>query len=144
MQSGKAGIYEGYLIDISAIFSYLTKAGEYMNGRILSKKVLFRAFILLFMVDISVSVLSDGIALSYGLFGELKAFSTVERQESSILAKPFRINPGKVLKLIEKKAEQIARYSWLLLIVIILSVYCLRYFCPSFITPVALKVRMNN
>ncbi len=115
-----------------------------MNGRILSKKVLFRAFILLFMVDISVSVLSDGIAPSYGLFGELKAFSAVERQESSILAKPFRINPGKGLKLIEKKAEQIARYSWLLLIVIILSVYCLRYFCPGFITPVALKVRMNN
>lgn len=115
-----------------------------MKGRILSKKILFKAFILLFMIDISFSVLSDGITRSYGLFGELKAFSAAERQESSILAKPVRINSGKGLKLIVKKAEQIVRYAWLLLIVIILYIYCLRYFCPDFITPVALKVRMNN
>lgn len=132
------------------------KVGEYMESTISSKKIIFKFFMLLFATNVSFSVLPGGIVTSYGLLGEVASFSAEENQESGIQSNPNKRNLNKrnsnssnlkkrVIPLINKKIQK-AQYSWLMLIIMTLfihySLYWLIY--SNDVTPVALKVRMNN
>ncbi len=112
----------------------------------LSKRAIFRIFILLFTMTVSVGVLPGGIVQSYGLFGELSSVFVVKNQESGIQAKAVKGISDKRYKTIINKEQQRVQYEWILLAIIIFSVHYLQYWLTfsNYKTPVVLKVRMNN
>ncbi|WP_029503522.1 hypothetical protein [Lachnoclostridium phytofermentans] len=111
-----------------------------------SKKFIYRIFILLFMIDISFSVIPSGIIQSYGLFGELTSNVAVEKQERSILSKSIKYSIKKRYKPKPVREQMKLEYEWLLLVIIIILI---KYLMSGVIlskvkTPVVMRVRMNN
>jgi hypothetical protein len=122
------------------------KAGEYMKRALSLQKIVFRFFILLITISVSFSILPGGIIPSYGLFGEITSFYVIENQISGIQSNPIKANSNKQYKTRIDKKEQKAQYERLLLLTAILCMLYLKYLpiFLNFITPAALKVRMNN
>jgi hypothetical protein len=122
------------------------KAGEYMKSAMPLKKIIFKVFIILFTINASFCILSGGIIPSYGLFGEATSFYAVETQESGIQSNPIKSNSNKRYKTRINDEQQKVLYEWLVLIITILSILYLQYWFifSNYITPVVLKVRMNN
>lgn len=137
------------------------RVGEYMESAISSKKIMFKFFMLLFAMNVSFSVLPGSIVSSYGLFGEVASFSAEENQESGIQTNPNKRNSNKrssnkrnlnknnlkkrVIPLSNKKRQKV-QYAWLIIILIAIPIYYLQYriLYTDDVTPVGLKVRMNN
>lgn len=132
------------------------RVGECMERPIFSKKIILKFFMLLFVVNVSFSILPGGIIPSYGLLGEVASVSSEEIQESGIQSKPSKRNLNKRnltksnLKkrgtpLTGKKKHKV-QYAWLTLIIMILFIQYLKYWhiYSNDSTPVGLKVRMDN
>jgi hypothetical protein len=122
------------------------RAGKNMKRVLLTKKLLYKFFILLITVNVSLSILPGGIIPSYGLFGEITSFSALENQDSTIESNPIKRNSNQRYKALINKEQQKVQYAWLLLIIIILSIHYFQYWhiFSNYVTPVLLKVRMNN
>lgn len=122
------------------------KAGEYMKRAILLKKIVFKVLIILFTINVSFCILPGEIIPSYGLFGEVTSFFAVENQESGIQSNPIKSISNKRYKALINNEQQKVLYEWLVLIITILSMLYLLYWLifSNYITPVVLKVRMNN
>jgi len=115
---------------------------------------------LLFAINVSFGILPGGIIPSYGLFGEVASFAAEENQESGIQPSSNKRNLNKrnpnknkqnkgnlkkrVISLTNKKKQK-AQYAWVMLI-IILFIHYLQYWLvySDEVTPVGLKVRMND
>ena len=132
-----------------------------MESTISSKKIILKFFMLLFAINVSFSILPGSITLSYGIFGEVASVSSEEDQESGIRSNPNKRNLNKrnlnkkkltknnfkkrVIPLTSKKKHNI-QYAWFLLIIMVLFIHYLQ-FCHIYmndVTPVGLKVRMDN
>jgi hypothetical protein len=122
------------------------KAGEYMKRAMPLNKIIFKIYIILFSINISFCILPGGILPSYGLFGELTSFYAVEYQESGIQSNPIKNISNKQYKARINNEQQKVLYEWLVLIITLLSMLYLLYWLifSNYITPVVLKVRMNN
>lgn len=117
-----------------------------MKRLILSEKLLFKIVIYLFTFNISFSVLPGSFTGIYGLFCEMASFTVVENQVSVIRSKPIKNNSNKQSKVPINKERNKVQYTWLLGIIIIIAIHYLLYWLilNNPITPVALKIRMNN
>lgn len=122
------------------------KAGEYMKRAMTLKKLILNAFLILFTINVSFCILPGGIIPSYGLLGEVTSFFAVESQENGIQSNPIRSGSNKQYKERINNEQQKVLYEWLVLIITILSMLYLQYWLifSNYITPVVLKVRMNN
>ena len=136
------------------------RVGEDMKSAISPKKIIFKFFMLLFAINVSFGILPGGIIPSYGLFGEVASFAAEENQESGIQPSSNKRNLNKrnpnknkqnkgnlkkrVISLTNKKKQK-AQYAWVMLI-IILFIHYLQYWLvySDEVTPVGLKVRMND
>lgn len=117
-----------------------------MDKSSLTKKILYKIFILLFMIDISFTVIPSGIVQNYGLFGELTSFTAQDYQESSIQSKPIKLVNNKRITTIYNRVQRKSDYLWyLFLMIIMITSYLMSgLILSNGITPVVLKVRMNN
>ncbi len=117
-----------------------------MKKAIPLKKIIFKVFIILFTINVSFCILPGGIIPSYGLFGEVASFFAVENQESSIQSNPIKGISNKQYKARINNEQQKVLYEWLVFIIAILSMLYLQHWFvfSDYITPVVLKVRMNN
>lgn len=117
-----------------------------MKKSLLSNEILYKIFILLFMLDISITVIPSGIVQNYGLFGELTSFAAEDNQESSIHSKPIKSVDKKRNTTTSNRVQRKSDYLWYLfaIIIIITSYLMSGLILSNTITPVVLKVRMNN
>ena len=117
-----------------------------MDKSSLTKKILYKIFILLFMIDISFTVRPSGIVQNYGLFGELTSFTAQDYQESSIQSKPIKLVNNKRITTIYNRVQRKSDYLWyLFLMIIMITSYLMSgLILSNGITPVVSKVRMNN
>ncbi|MBS5934060.1 MAG: hypothetical protein KIC94_14465 [Clostridiales bacterium] len=131
-----------------------------MESAISSKKIIFKFFTLLFAINVSFGILPGGIIPSYGLFGEVASFAAEENQESDIQpntnkrnlnkrnpnkSKQNKGNLKKRVTSLTNKKKQKAQYAWVLLIIILFIHYFkFRLIYSDEVTPVGLKVRMND
>ena len=141
-----------------------------MESAISSKKIIFKFFTLLFAINVSFGILPGGIIPSYGLFGEVASFAAEENQESGIQpntnkrnlnkrnlnkrnlnkrnpnkSKQNKGNLKKRVTSLTNKKKQKAQYAWVLLIIILFIHYFkFRLIYSDEVTPVGLKVRMND
>ncbi|MDF2611803.1 MAG: hypothetical protein K0R92_3277 [Lachnospiraceae bacterium] len=112
----------------------------------LYENLFFRVVLLLFILNISSSVLPGGGIQSYGLLGEMTAVSVSENQATVIQSNPNNRN----LKIQSKKVLNIdlieIQFAWITLLLVIHGlrylIYLLSFKCQ--VTPVVLKVRMNH
>ncbi len=117
-----------------------------MNKKRFYENFIFRVILLLFVLNISSSILPGGGIQSYGLFGEMTAISVSYNQAIVIQSSPHnsksKIRSKKIiiLKLVE------IQYTSLLILLAIRSLRYLNYLLPfkCQVTPVVLKVRMNH
>ncbi len=104
------------------------------------KGMITRLFTVLFAVSVSVAVIPGGIVNTYGLFGELKAFSVMEEQqeqEKEAGAREVKAAYVKGINLFNIWLELLCS-----LVCLIAVVYMIKL--PRGRTIVTLKVRMDN
>lgn len=136
------------------------RVGEYLESAISSKTIIFKFFTLLLAINVSFGILPGGVIPSYGLFGEVASFAAEENQESGIQPNSNKRNLNKrnsnkskqnkgnlkkrVISLTNEKKQK-AQNAWVMLI-IIFFIHYLQYWLvySDEVTPVGLKVRMDN
>lgn len=117
-----------------------------MKRTTIKNKVIFRLLVALFTINISFCILPGGIIPCHGLFGEVTSSIANENQEKYIHSRQIKRKSNEQYTAQAINQHQKVLYKWLTLVLAILSSLYLQH-CHrilKYITPVVLKVRMNN